>query len=68
MISYEVYLECVKLNLNPLPYNSAASEICKGISCKACPLHSTDSCLSNYATAAANYYPILLTQNPELAL
>jgi hypothetical protein len=67
-ITYETYLEVINLGLNPLPANSAAAEIYKGIPCKTCPLQSTYTCLSNYFVAAANYYPILLTQNPELAL
>lgn len=67
MISYEVCLTCVKLGLNPLPTEPLASEICKNIPCEICPLHTTRSCISNYFDSKT-CYPILLTQNPELAL
>ena len=72
MITYEVYLTCVKLGLNPLPANPEASEICNGITCEICPLNFTCTftytCTSDYFIDSKTHYPILLTQNPELAL
>jgi hypothetical protein len=67
MISYEVYLECVKIGVkaNPEPMEIG---ICATIYCVNCPLEEMVNCRHHYRNIAKNYYPILLTQNQELIL
>jgi hypothetical protein len=67
-ITYELYLEAIKLGLNPKPELNETGDVCKGVYCNNCFLKSSHNCTGYYLKAAKTYYPILLTQNPELAL
>jgi hypothetical protein len=68
-ITYEVYLDCLKAGLVPNPKkNPYTTDICYGVNCNDCPLTNISTCLDDYLDASKTHYPILLTQNPELAL
>ena len=69
-ITYEIYLDCLRIGLKPNPKKIATSnDICPGIQCDSCPVHNTQNdCSSSYLTASEKFYPKMLTQNPEYLL
>jgi hypothetical protein len=67
-ITYEMYLEAVKLGLNPKPELNVTGDVCKGVNCNKCFLKPDYDCTGYYLKASKIHYPTLLTQNPELAL
>jgi hypothetical protein len=67
-ITYEVYLECLKVGLAPNPKKiSVARDVCFGVDCEACPLDGMP-CWDNYLEASKKYYPKVLKENPEYLL
>ena len=67
LITYEIYLECVKVGLIPNPLENDYC-VCINIYCNNCPLNNTGPCQNNYRTASITYYPKTLIENPEYLL
>lgn len=67
-ITYEIYLDCLRVGLVPNPEEIKEANICPRINCDDCPISNILACWDNYIEASKTYYPTLLTQNPELAL
>ena len=69
-ITYEVYLDCLKIGLvaNPKKILSAG-DVCSGVDCGICPVYTPkESCWDRYLTASKKYYPVALKENPEALL
>ena len=70
-ITYEVYLECIKIGLVPNPPTDPNSNnycVCDGVYCSDCLLPGIGPCQDSYRTASITYYPKALIENPEYLL
>jgi hypothetical protein len=70
IITYKVYLDCLKAGLVPNPEEIlAAEDVCSGIDCDNCPIYSVKrGCWDKYLVASKKHYPRALKENPEYLL
>jgi hypothetical protein len=68
-ITYEVYLDCLKVGLVPRPKKIVdAEDVCSGVDCNNCPMIDINPCWDKYLVASKKYYPKALKEAPEYLL
>jgi hypothetical protein len=69
IITYKIYLDCLKVGLIPNPEEIVdAKDVCYKISCNNCPMANTINCWDEYLDASKDYYPKVLKEAPECLL